>query len=436
MQSGDPVPRYVFHCHAAASRWRCSSAGPSNIGKTPLAVDLEERNIPLMQTDRLLGNDPETTNATTGRRWPRSSSLTRRRRTNFGAIGRAVAAECPKEFVDLILLEAPTRGRPVLHRGRNPAPRRDHATSSPAPARAEHQALAGVADPLSRRKPVAPRCKERRMAPTAPKPRSAPSVARRPSTAALDRARRGDPRAIGAPGELPKWPSADGSRRSTPACIGLASMRAALRFVETLERADGARRRLAGAGSTTAAVGARIASALLTRGGPAQLDLCDAWPADNRHPAATAGFPNRVFAVSEALEDRRDRRRLPTTSPTRSRCSPTCAATCFERQPRGRCSPALKPGGPALRHRPPCRLPAAPRRPSRTTSRRWRATGSGTVRPATASTSASPSTERACLERLPVTGRARLPRRGRSLPAPLRATGSHGPRAALTGAIG
>ena len=65
---------------------------------------------------------------------------------NFGTIGRTVAAECPKEFVDLILVEGPTEADIFCIEGeilRHAAILR----SSSTPARAEHQALARDGEP-------------------------------------------------------------------------------------------------------------------------------------------------------------------------------------------------------------------------------------------------------------------------------------------------
>ncbi len=104
MQSGDPVRRYVLHCQLRQSM-ALIVGGPSNIGKSLLAGDLEERNVPLMQTDKLLGSVIKDKRYD----WSPVAKVARKRApANLGAIGRAVAAECPKEFVELILLEAPT----------------------------------------------------------------------------------------------------------------------------------------------------------------------------------------------------------------------------------------------------------------------------------------------------------------------------------------
>ena len=82
-------------------------SGHSNIGKSLLAADFEERNIPVMQTDRLLGNLIRDKDKRYD--WsPAARIVQKQAGTNLAAIGRTVATECPKEFVDLILLEGPT----------------------------------------------------------------------------------------------------------------------------------------------------------------------------------------------------------------------------------------------------------------------------------------------------------------------------------------
>ena len=104
LQSGDPIRRYVFHCQLRSPTALLVS-GHSNIGKSMLAGDLEERNIPILQTDKLLGN------LLKDKRYEWSPAFrvaNRKAAPNLGALGRTVAAECPKEFVDLILLEGPT----------------------------------------------------------------------------------------------------------------------------------------------------------------------------------------------------------------------------------------------------------------------------------------------------------------------------------------
>jgi SAM-dependent methyltransferase len=104
MQRGDPIRRYVFHCQLRESMALIVS-GPSNIGKSLLAADLQERNTPLLQTDKVLSNLIKDKRYD----WSPAARVARKKApANLAAIGRAVAAECPKEFVDLILLEAPT----------------------------------------------------------------------------------------------------------------------------------------------------------------------------------------------------------------------------------------------------------------------------------------------------------------------------------------
>ena len=106
MQSGDPVRRYVFHCQLRELMALLVS-GHSNIGKSLLAADFEERNIPVMQTDKLLSNLIRDKDKRYD--WsPAARIVQKQAGTNLAAIGRTVATECPKEFVDLILLEGPT----------------------------------------------------------------------------------------------------------------------------------------------------------------------------------------------------------------------------------------------------------------------------------------------------------------------------------------
>ena len=106
MQGGDPVPRYVFHCPLRRSM-ALIVAGAGRTGKSTLAFDLEDRNIPLVRTDRLLGgllNDKRygfSPVAAVVQALPRTTPA------HYGVIGRAVAAKCPKEFVDVLMREAP-----------------------------------------------------------------------------------------------------------------------------------------------------------------------------------------------------------------------------------------------------------------------------------------------------------------------------------------
>jgi SAM-dependent methyltransferase len=104
---------------------------------------------------------------------------------------------------------------------------------------------------------------------------------------------------VGVPGELPRWPSEELQKKYT-GNHGPVLMRNTLRFVETLERAGALRP--GWRGLDYGCGWGRIASAMLTRGGPEQLDLCDAWPS-TIGLLGEAGFRNRVFAVSEVLKE-------------------------------------------------------------------------------------------------------------------------------------
>jgi len=106
MQGGDPVPRYVFHCPLRRPT-AMLVVGQGRAGKSTLAFDLEERNIPLVRTDKLLGslvNDKRYA-------WsPAAEVVARLPRTgpdHFGVIGKAVAAKCPSAFVDVLMREGP-----------------------------------------------------------------------------------------------------------------------------------------------------------------------------------------------------------------------------------------------------------------------------------------------------------------------------------------
>ena len=103
MQQGDPVPRHVFHCYLREPT-AFLVAGPTNAGKSTLAIGLAERNVPLLRTDRLLRGmerDPRYD-------WSPVAEVVRRLAArNLGDIGTAVAAECAREFVDLVMLEGP-----------------------------------------------------------------------------------------------------------------------------------------------------------------------------------------------------------------------------------------------------------------------------------------------------------------------------------------
>ena len=106
LQGGDPVPRSVFHC-TLRQPVALLMVGASNVGKTSLAFDLGERNIPLMHTDRLLGSILHDKRYN----WSPVAEVARkvpaRTPVNFSEIGRAVAARCAKDFVDIIMREGP-----------------------------------------------------------------------------------------------------------------------------------------------------------------------------------------------------------------------------------------------------------------------------------------------------------------------------------------
>lgn len=103
-QSGDPIRRFVFHCQLR-SPTALLVRGHSNVGKSMLGGDLEERNVPVLQTDKLLGNLVKDKRY----EWsPAYRVANRKKAPNLAALGRTIAEECPKEFVDLVLLEGPT----------------------------------------------------------------------------------------------------------------------------------------------------------------------------------------------------------------------------------------------------------------------------------------------------------------------------------------
>lgn len=104
-QSGDPVPRHVFHGNRKQTM-ALLVAGPSKSGKSTLADDLGEYNIPLVHTDLLLRAIRDEARydwspvARVAKRFPKGVP-------NFGQIGAAIAAECPRDFVDILMLEGP-----------------------------------------------------------------------------------------------------------------------------------------------------------------------------------------------------------------------------------------------------------------------------------------------------------------------------------------
>ena len=106
LQGGDPVPRQVFHCYLRRST-ALLFVGPSTTGKSTLTRDLAKRDVPLVCTDQLLGQilrdkrydwSPA---AEVVRRFPAQPPV------NYARIGRAVAEECPRDFVEILMLEGP-----------------------------------------------------------------------------------------------------------------------------------------------------------------------------------------------------------------------------------------------------------------------------------------------------------------------------------------
>lgn len=105
-QEGDTMPRRVFHCSLRESV-AMLVIGPSHVGKTTLTRDLGARDVPVISTDRLLGQilrdkrySWSPVAAVVGR-FPAKPPV------NFGRIGAAVAAECPDAFAEIIMTEAP-----------------------------------------------------------------------------------------------------------------------------------------------------------------------------------------------------------------------------------------------------------------------------------------------------------------------------------------
>jgi 2-polyprenyl-3-methyl-5-hydroxy-6-metoxy-1,4-benzoquinol methylase len=106
---------------------------------------------------------------------------------------------------------------------------------------------------------------------------------------------------LGPGGDLPTWPEEALQKRYTGK-FGLPLLQQTLDFVDMLD-AQGAFATPDWRGLDHGCGWGRIASVLLTRGRPDQLDLCDAW---ERSLALVrkAGFRNRIFLVSERLDER------------------------------------------------------------------------------------------------------------------------------------
>ena len=106
---GDRVPRHVFHCPL---RRATALLVAGHAGTPTLALDLAERDLPLLSTDALLGSLREDARYA----WsPAAAALAGLPRLGPGAAGAealaaagaAVAAAAPAAFVDLLLGEAP-----------------------------------------------------------------------------------------------------------------------------------------------------------------------------------------------------------------------------------------------------------------------------------------------------------------------------------------
>ena len=105
-QRGDPVPRKVYHCVPRAGM-ALIVTGPTRSGKSTLADDLRRRDIQLVRTDDLL---TELRNAPPAQADPRLSAVVGRFPKGvplLGKIGKAVAEECPDEFVELLMRRIP-----------------------------------------------------------------------------------------------------------------------------------------------------------------------------------------------------------------------------------------------------------------------------------------------------------------------------------------
>ena len=144
--------RAATRCRARCSTATCGEHGaalrrPSTTGKSTLTRDLARRDVPLICTDQLLGQILRDKRYD----WSPAAGVVRRfpaqPPVNYARIGRAVAEECPRDFVEILMLEAPLRGRSLLHRRRDPDPRAGDERAPAAPARAQHPAVAGRAAP-------------------------------------------------------------------------------------------------------------------------------------------------------------------------------------------------------------------------------------------------------------------------------------------------
>ncbi len=100
-------------------------------------------------------------------------------------------------------------------------------------------------------------------------------------------------------GALPRWPSVEVQQNYT-AGDGIELLKRTQDFVDIMS-VDGAFTNPQWKGLDFGCGWGRIASVLLTRGAPDQLDLCDAWQGSLDHLAAN-GFRNRQWLVPEVLD--------------------------------------------------------------------------------------------------------------------------------------
>lgn len=100
--------------------------------------------------------------------------------------------------------------------------------------------------------------------------------------------------------QLPRWPDENLQKRFTGAS-GLRLLKRAINFVEVLDR-DEAFVRPDWKALDYGCGWGRIASYMLTRGKPEQLDMCDAWK-ESLDLARQNGFKNKLFGVSDVLRE-------------------------------------------------------------------------------------------------------------------------------------
>jgi Methyltransferase domain len=98
---------------------------------------------------------------------------------------------------------------------------------------------------------------------------------------------------------LPRWPSEEIQKRYTGGS-GAVLLHRAANFVELLNK-DNAFARPDWKGLDFGCGWGRIATYMLTKGAPDQLDLCDAWN-ESLEIAKKGGFRNRMFKVSDVVE--------------------------------------------------------------------------------------------------------------------------------------